>query len=246
MPRISKVLEENVRLKLVLFGLVLIVAANTFHFTILKVPLDRVVAEVGALILIVGVLHFFYEMRIRQEMLREVAASVLENQRIHNSGVSDCLVNSRDVNEAVHWEQAKNLTVGIQYSSRFFEDFRGVLESRCAAGKETTVLALKPESDATRYLKGTHTGLANVAEGLQRIRALLDEASADSGHSVPLLQHDRVLRYSFIRTEEAVWIKFFANSLDRTTVPAMRFRANTPLYNFVSGDVDRLIAAAKQ
>ena len=239
-------LEENIRLTLVSFGLALIVAANAFHFTILKVPLDRVVAEVGALILIVGVLHFFYEMRIRQEMLREVAASFLENQRIHNSGVSDCLVNSREVNEAAHWRRAKNLTIGIQYSSKFFEDFHDVLKSRCAAGKETTVLALEPESDAARYLKGTGTGVANVAEGRERIRALLDDASAGGGRSVPLLRHNRVLRYSFIRTEEAVWIKFFANSRERATVPAMRFRVDTPLYDFVSSDVNRLIAAAKQ
>ena len=245
MPHI-KVLEENVRLILVVVGLALIAAANTFHFTILKVPLDKVVAEVGALIMILGVLHFLFDIKMRQEMLREVVGSVLDNQRIHDSGVSDCLVNSRQVNEAVHWERAKNLTVGIQYSSKFFEDFHKVLKSRCAAGKETTILALEPESDATRYLKGTRTGVANVAEGLKRIRALLDEASASSGHSVPLLRHDRVLRYSFIRTEEAVWIKFFANSRDRAIVPAMRFRANTPLYDFVSGDVDRLIAAAKK
>ena len=246
MPHILKVLEENVRLILVVVGLVLIAAANTFHFAILKVPLDRVVAEVGALILIVGVLHFFYEMRIRQEMLREVAASFFENQRIYNSGVSDCLVNSREVNEAAHWRRAQNLTVGIQYSPKFFEDFHEILKSRCTAGKETTVLALEPESDAAQYLKRTGTGFANVAEGRKRIRAMLDDASADSGHSVPLLRHDRVLRYSFIRTEEAVWIKLFANSRDRAIVPAMRFRVNTPLYDFVSGDVDRLIAEAKQ
>ena len=215
MPHI-KVLEENVRLILVVVGLALIAAANTFHFTILKVPLDQVVAEVGALIMILGVLHFLFDIRMRQEMLREVVGSVLDNQRIHDSGVSDCLVNSRQVNEAVHWERAENLTVGIQYSSKFFEDFHEVLKSRCAAGKETTILALEPESDATRYLKGTRTGVANVAEGLKRIRASLDEASASSGHSVPLLRHDRVLRYSFIRTEEAVWIKFLRTA---ETVP---------------------------
>lgn len=231
---------------LIVLGFLLIMVANTFTYTILKVSLDRVIAEVGALILVVGVLQSVFELRLRGVMLNEIASATLENQRIHDLGISDCLMNSRTVNDTAHWKQADNLTVGIQYSPKFFEDFHAVLKSRCASGKPTTVLALRPECDAAKFLRNTRTGVASISPALERIQELLNEASAETGHQIRLLTHDRVLRYSFIRTEENIWIKFYTNSPGRATVPAIKFRSDTPLYDFIRVDIDRLIEAAQQ
>jgi hypothetical protein len=60
-------------LGLFVLGAVLIGAANTFQYEWLKVPLDRLLAEVGALVLVVGMLHWFFEFGLRTEMMREVA-----------------------------------------------------------------------------------------------------------------------------------------------------------------------------
>jgi hypothetical protein len=237
--------EEHAQLILVTLGLLLFAAGSSAHLTVMKVSVDHLLAELGALLLIVGTLHFLFEMRLRREMLKEVAASVLGNQRLYDSGLSDCLMNSRQVDEREHWQRAETLTVGLQYSSRFFEDFHDVLKSRCAVGKRTTVLVLDPASAAAEYLRSTGTGWANVDEGVAKIRGLLTEMALVGGTTPTLLRHDRVLRYSFIRTEEAIWIKFFTNSKNRATVPAIRVRSNSPLYAFASADIDRLLEASK-
>ena len=97
------------------------------------------------------------------------------------------------------------------------------------AGLETTVLVLKPDSDAASYLRTTRTGQANVVGNVARIRELAKEAGMDTQGNVKVVEHDRVLRYSFIETEEYVWIKFFTNSRGRATVPALRTLTETSL-----------------
>ena len=113
---VSRLLENHKKWMLALAGLVCLAAASTFHFTFLKVDVDHLLAEVGALLLVVGVLHFLFEMRLRRELLKEVAISVLGNERLHTSGLIDWLENSKDVKDLHHWKHANLLTVGVQYS----------------------------------------------------------------------------------------------------------------------------------
>ena len=63
----------------------------------------------------------------------------------------------------------------------------------------------------------------------------------DTQGNVKVVEHDRVLRYSFIETEECVWIKFFTNSRGRATVPALKVKAGTPMYAFLCNDTQRLM-----
>lgn len=244
MPKVAEVLENNIKLILIVTGVVLLLVANSFQAVVLKVQIDRLLAEVGALVLVIGLLHFLFEIRLRKEMLRDVSVAVLGNEHLHNCGFDDCLMDSRQVNESSHWENAGALTIGVQYSPKFFEDFHALLRRRCAAGRETIALALRPGSPAANYLRDSQTGLAKVKDGVERIASLLQEAAKETKGSARLLYHDRVLRYSFIRTEEAIWVKFFTNSKDRAQVPAVRLRAGTDLYRFVSDDIDRMITAA--
>ena len=240
MTNISRVLEQNRNLILCIVGLSCLLGAQAFHFTLLKVSLDHLLAEVGALLLVVGVLHSQFEMKIRNEMLKEVADSVLGNTHLYDSGLSDWRKDSKTVNEADHWGRSPVLRIGVQYSSKFADDFHAVLESRCKADLDTTFLVLTPDGKGAAYLKGTNTGFADVKGGVERIKALALEAEAGVHGRVRVLMHDRILRYSFIQTDEAVWVKFFTNSKAKATVPAFRFRAGTPMYEFVLRDIQHL------
>ena len=220
MTNISRVLEQNRHLILCVVGLSCLLGAQAFYFTLLKVSLDHLLAEVGALLLVVGVLHSQFEMKIRHEMLKEIADSVLGNTHLYDS--------------------SPVLRIGVQYSSKFADDFHAVLESRCKADLDTTFLVLTPDGKGAGYLKGTNTGFADVKGGVERIKALALEAEAGVNGRVRVLMHDRILRYSFIQTDEAVWVKFFTNSKAKATVPAFRFRAGTPMYEFVLKDIQHL------
>ena len=240
MVNFSKILEQKRHLTLGVLGLACLLVAQTFHRTLLKVSLDHLLAEVGALLLVVGILHSLFEMRIRKEMLKEVADSVLGNTRLHDSGLTDWTDDSKAVNESDHWKHSRVLRIGVQYSPKFADDFYAVLELRCKASLETTFLVLAPDGKGAEYLKGTGTGFANVKAGVERIKALAREAEAGANGCVRVLMHDRILRYSFIQTDEAIWVKFFTNSKAKSIVPAFRLRTGTPMYDFVLADIQRL------
>jgi hypothetical protein len=242
-PIFKKVVVQNIKLILGFAGILLLAIANAFHATVLKVELDRLIAEVGALLLVVGFLHFMFELRLREEMLREISLSVFGNERLYSYGLADCLLNSKDVKEPAHWEAAASLTLGLQYSPRFIDDFHPVLRKRAAANRPTTVLVMNPECAAAKYLKESNTGIADVKAGVDRIRQIVEETNEGLHAKIVIKTHDRVLRYSFIRTDESIWIKFYTNSSHRVTIPAIKVTVGTPLYEFFSGDIDRLIAS---
>jgi hypothetical protein len=227
-------------LGLFVLGAVLIAASNTFHYEWLKVQLDRLMAEVGALILVVGILHWFFEFGLRKEMLREVAGTVVGSTHLHESGLDTCNINARRVDESAHWSQSANLTIGYQYSPSFFKEIHEVLRQRCKRGLPTTVTILRAKGAAARYLHDSTTGNPKIEQSVSEIVALLREINAGA-NGCTVMFHDRVLRYSFIQTDENVWIKFYANSAARTTVPAFKVRAGTPLFNFFADDIKRLL-----
>jgi hypothetical protein len=226
-------------------GFVLIGVSHTFQFEWAKIQVDRLVAEVGALLLVVGILHWLFELGLRKEMLREVAGTVVGSTLLHDSGLEGCSMNSRQVNDGAHWSRSANLTIGRQYSSRFFKDFHDVLRERCAHGLPTTVTILHPDTAAARYLHESMTGTL-IKESVQEIVDLLREIDSSTKKCTRLLFHDRVLRYSFVLTDECLWITFFTNSAGRAMVPAFKVRAGTPLFGFFADDIKRLLEQSRE
>ena len=154
------------------------------------------------------------------------------------------IVNSRAVDESDDWSEAKILVVGVQYSSKFFRDHFDVIQSRSSSGLPTLALVLEPDGYAAEYLRTTQTGLANVAEGIREIQQLLKEADNGRGYA-RLKKHDRVMRYSFIRTEDRIWVKFFTNTSYRTLVPAVCVDRGQEPFDFFEEDTRQLEEAAR-
>ena len=87
---------------LFVIGTILIGASNTFEYQWMKVQVDRLMAEVGALILVVGMLHWFFDLGLRHEILREIASTTVGSAQMHNCGLDNCSLNARDVDERAH------------------------------------------------------------------------------------------------------------------------------------------------
>ena len=114
-----------------------------------------------------------------------------------------------------------------------------MIRSRSRDGKTTFALVVRPEGPAARYLSETTTGTANVTECVHEIERLLKEADEGRGH-VRVKMHDRVMRYSFIRTDKHIWIKFFTNASYRAVVPAVRVNSDSELFAFFETDIRKL------
>ena len=147
--------------------------------------------------------------------------------------------NSKTVDERTIWLESAILVVGVQYSPKFFKDFFDVIRSRSQNGKTTLALVVKPEGPAAQYLFENTTGTANITECVHEIERLLEEADEGRGY-VRVKMHDRVMRYSFIRTEKHIWIKFFTNASYRAVVPAVRVDSESDLFAFFETDIHKL------
>src|SRR5260370_4643174 len=101
--RVAQQRSVIVTLALAVCGLVLILAAQTFHQEWLKIQLDMILAEVGTLLLVVGILHWLFDYGLRKEMLREISGAVTGSTRLHNSGLDNGLKNSRRLDDTPPW-----------------------------------------------------------------------------------------------------------------------------------------------
>ena len=218
----------------------MVIWGNLFHQDICKIALDRLVAEMGALILFVGTFHWLFDVSLRRAMFKEIADTALENARIHDSGVIDCLLDSKTASEIAHWSVAQELIIGVHYSSAFIDEFLDLLKKRCEAGKITNYLVVHPISDAADYLRRSGSGHSDIQAEVNKIKALIAQCGADC-HNVRPLFHKRVLRYSFICTEQIIWVKFFTNSKMRSKVPAIKVQVGSPLYAFFRADIKAMM-----
>jgi hypothetical protein len=226
----------HVTLLLILGGLFLIIVGNSFECEWHKIKIDQLMAEIGALILCVETLHWVFDMSLRKAMFKEIADTALENARIHDSGVVDCLLNSKQVSDPNHWKVSQELVIGIHYSSKFFDDFHEMLKERSASGKVTKVLVLRTNSQASEYLTKSASGHSDIESEVKKIKALAHECDP-TGSKIVFSYHARVLRYTFIYTEHSIWIKFFTNSKLHASVPAFKIQAGSPLFKFFENDM---------
>ena len=234
----NKLITLITQLKLIIIGLFLIVIANVSQYELLKIRLDELLANVGALFLVAGTIEWLFDVRARKELVYEIVHSIRGDDRMHRYGLMDCLTNSKDVEEKEEWENAKILVVGLHYSPRFIEDYPDVIKKRIKQKKRTVICHIKSNSPATNYLKNSESGF-EIETNLEKISTLKKEEFGDSAY-IELIEHDRVLRYMFVYTELSIWVKFFTNSKGSAVVPAIRVRPATPLFEFFESDIRNL------
>lgn len=252
MKKISEILDERARLVLVVSGLTLILVGNAFDYHFLKINVAELLAHVGALLLIVGLLHWLFNTSMRRQVTQEVFEAVVGAGHTSSSGIVDVSHNSRDVSYEKLIASAKRLIIGEHYSSRLFEDYAPQIRDRIARGQETIALLLKPDTHAARYLRESGSGHGGVEQQLQKIREITDISSNRHDNKVlgeaarvQMKWHKRVLRYSFVMSDELIWVRFFTNSEGYSLVPALCVAKGTPLYEFFLTDVTRLMEQAE-
>jgi hypothetical protein len=243
---VSQILDENARLLLIVGGLVLILLGNAFEFSILKIKLGDQLVQVGSLLLIVGLLHWIFETRMKRQFMREIVDTVVGAGRTSSSGIVDFTHNSRSVDYKNIIRLAKQVTIGEHYSSRFFEDHAPEIRARLSRGAQMTAILLKPKTLAFDYLKESGSGHGGIDEQITKIREIATSPNASDAHKnkagrLQIWWHSRVLRYSFIMTEDLIWVRFFTNSSGYSLVPAICVVKDTQLYDFFKMDVNRLI-----
>lgn len=76
----------------------------------------------------------------------------------------------------------------------------------------------------------------------QKTNNLVDfiEKEFSSSEFLKVFKHDRVLRYTFIKTDQTIWVRFFTNSKGYSIVPAIKIETGSSMFEFFEKDISRL------
>src|SRR5260370_14143284 len=174
MKKVSEILDDRARLLLIVSGLTLILVGNAFDYRVLKINIAELLTHVGALLLIVGLLHWIFDTGMRRQLTQEIFETVVGAGRTSASGIFDVCHNSREVDYKTMIQSAKRLIIGEHYSSRFFVDYPPQLRERLSRGVDTIVLLLKQETAAVRYLVESGSGHGAMTAQITKIRDIMN------------------------------------------------------------------------
>jgi hypothetical protein len=186
----GKLIALITRQKIAILGLLLILVANCFQMSVLKVQIDGVLANIGALFLFVGTVEWLFEETARRELIYEIFRSMRGDDSMRRSGLVDCMVESRTLLEPEEWLKAKILAIGIHYSPRFVEDHLDLIKERIKNRRKTIICHVGASTPASEYLKISESGFAEIKSSIEALKAIVKSELYDSPH-IELVEHDR-------------------------------------------------------
>ncbi|WP_257313531.1 hypothetical protein [Geothrix fuzhouensis] len=240
---IIKLLESRARIILILLGFCLIALGNSFHFEVFNVKIPEIIAHTGALFMIVGMLHWLFDSAVRHHIQEEIFSTVMGSTKVFSCGIMNATSNSKDINHRDAFRNSNHLVIGEHYSDRLFDDYSDDFCHRHQNGKTTHAIVIDPNKNAAQFLISSIPGHSNLSEAIDKIKLCLfhRDLKPKEKKLIKIFHHNRILRYSFVKTDNQIWIRMFTNSSGRANVPGFCVKAGTPLFDFFTNDIDRLI-----
>lgn len=243
----NKIFKNLSSAHIAVIGLLLIVAGQAISWRFLKIDMGILVANVGALLLIVGLLQWLFDEESRASLVKSIADSVSkrisEHDRSGRTGVRDCITDSKEITappQSDELEGAQKLIIGFQYSDGLVDRYRQIIERRIAANLETEIAHVRADGLAAEYLRHWMGRPVDVPQKVNDVLGLIGRYFGTSG-LVRITSFDYVLRYSFVYTESLVWLTFMTNThLRQPLIPALKAESGTPLYEFLKRDIAAL------
>ena len=117
----------------------------------------------------------------------------------------------------------------LHYSAGVIVRFESIINARIALNKVTQILHSAPDGIAKSYLENCLSA--------SRFLGLISDRFAQSS-KVRTISHARVLRYSFVYSDDSIWIIFLTNSAGyEAAIPAFKISSGTPLFEFFKRDI---------
>lgn len=230
--------SENVALWLSIIGLLLTVTGNAIEYTIWKVSVGGVFANVGALFLIIGVLQWFFDRKVRHDFFADIREEIIGSHRIAASGISDFYEDSKNVELTEHFLSSQELVVGVNYSAKLIDNSISLLEARTERKLKTTIIAVDPECDAAKFLAADYQ-IPEIATGINKIRQIVMDIDPKS-EWIDIKLIKTVLRYSFIKFDGRIWVVIGTNGRGRRAVPGFFVSQGRDWFNHFADDISKL------
>jgi hypothetical protein len=236
-----------IRLIIAIVGLAAILLSSLLPERLYGLPLQEITRELATFVLASLLVHWIYESHLKEEIFQDVATYVIGTGNVSRSGIVDYQDNTKDIDYTDIFSAPGMITIGLHYSPRIIEDNFSLLVERARAGKHTTIIASLPNGAAIEFLKRVRGEHDHVDGNVKKIASLAKDANEQAQtENIKLMYHDDILRYSFVLSDDRVWVKLYRNSRGLSSVPGFAVSKGTHLYEFFKMDIDRLTAEAKK
>lgn len=227
--------------RFILGGFILMLFGNAVpsDWHIFRADIGQFFSNMGALLLITGLFELVFDEQARRELCHEIVKTLEGADDLQKAGLVSCVLNSKEVKEDAEWKDASLLIVGYMYSTRFLDDFTGLIKSRIEAKKKTVLLQIGKEVHLRSYLEYIDSRAPNIQQRVDETNKFILREFNNSPFLI-IKELNTLLRYSFIYCDKSVWIKLYTNSLGNAHVPAFKIDPNTPLGSFIKDDMRRL------
>ena len=230
-----------IRLAIALVGVVTILLSVKVPEVLAGLPAREVMRELATFTLASLLVHWIYDSHMKQEIFQDVTDYIVRAGNVSRSGISEYYDNTKDIDYTKAISNSSKLVIGLHYSPRLIEDNHNALVARAKNGKDTTIIASMPHGNAIDFLKRVRVEDAHIDADINQIASLVQDINNNAGRRrIRLLYHDEVLRYSFVLSDDQVWIKWYRNSKGTSSIPGIAVRPGTTLFDFFKSDIDTL------
>jgi hypothetical protein len=229
-----------------LMGMALILIGNSFSKVLLNIKLHEVISNVGALILVVGVLQWFFDEESRQNLINRIGshidAHLIQKENLTRCGLISCELDSKHIISAEYAAEliaSEKLIIGIHYSDTAVARFESIIRTRESQNKTTQIIHSDANGISKPYLEKCLSVPINLSNKISQLESFV--SSRFQPPTVQMTKHGRVLRYSFVASSQIIWIIFLTNTDGyEPAIPALRLSQGSPLYEFFKKDISDL------
>lgn len=220
-------------------GLILILAANTFNATVMKVDVDNATANIGALLLIVGVLQWLFDSSVRQSFFKDIRSEIIDYRSVAESGICEYHKDSKDVEFKELFLTSAELVVGVNYSSKLIDSSIELLGARAKAKKKTVIICVASDTPAEAFLEADY-GNPGIAARIKKIIQVAREHDP-SGDLIRIVRVPTVLRYSFVQFDHRIWTIPGTSGRGRRAVPGFFVKYGSSWFDHFRHDIEKLL-----
>lgn len=227
---------------LIAAGLILIIIGMSIDKKFLNIKIQDIFSNIGALLLIIGTLQWFFDENSRQGLIDEINDRLDQRERLRALGIDRGIKNSKELNaeekEIEHLKSASKVIIGIHYSDGTVVRFEGLIKSRIEKKKPTVILHSDPSGSVAKdYLEKSLSSPVSLSTKIKTLKEVMNSKFGNPPE-LQLIAHDRVLRYSFVYCEKFIWVIFMTSSSSYVShVPALKVHVGTPLFDFLIEDI---------
>jgi hypothetical protein len=224
-------------LAIVCSGLLLIVVGGQGEIRWGVFNVSDTLVAVGSTLLFVGGVHWLHEFYTKRKLFSEVVELIVGSKSVAECGVSEFYQNSHDIRFREIISESNTLTTIFSYNSRFLEDYDTEITSLLQRGGKAEFIFLARNSSTISLLKELGWDKSSMDAHYGKIDRFQTRPVRFQSQ-FRILYINIIPRYTVVKLEHSLYFIWNTASHERQKVPAVRVKSRTPLWDFISADIE--------